>query len=288
MTFRVWLESTKPKVFAASIAPVCIGTAAAAADGAVNWLLAPLVLVCAMLIQLVSNWVNDLYDYRRGADRQRVGPRRVLEDGLISYRQLRMAAWMAAAACVVLGIPIMMEGGWPIALTGFVCLAAAWAYTGGPFPMAYNGLGDVAAFLFFGVVAIAGTYYVHLGQVHPDVWLLALGPGFLVANILGVNNIRDINTDAQVGKRTIAVRIGSQAARQLYVLATAVALLLPSFLLLHRGPWVMLPWACTPLAVWECYLVSTRQGAELNRALVGTSVLYLMYAILWATALVLI
>ncbi len=286
MKLWLWVESTKPKVFAASVAPVIVGSAFAVADGNFSAELAPLVLVCAILIQLVSNWVNDLYDYRRGADTHRVGPRRLLVDGLIDYRHLRNASWAAAVICFILGLPLVKHAGWPVLVIGVVCLIAAWAYTGGPWPLAYHGLGDAAAFLLFGVVGVCGTYFVHTGSLTTDVVYATIGPGLLVANILGVNNIRDIETDAAVGKRTLAVRIGSEASRQLYMLSTLLAVLLPSILLLHRGMEMMLPVAVIPAGLWLSFIVTTRKGQALNKALVGTSALYLAYAVLLAIAVI--
>lgn len=287
MKLSLLLESTRPKLFTASIAPVLVGTAVAYADGTVAWNLAPLVLMCAMLIQLLSNWVNDLYDYQRGADTHRVGPRRLLAQGMVSYSFLRNAAWCVAIVCFALGIPIIVHGGLPILIIGGVCLTAAWAYTGGPFPLAYHGLGDVAAFLLFGVVAIGGTYFVHTGRVTSEVLITAVGPGLLVANILAVNNIRDINTDAKANKRTLAVGIGLHAARHLYALAMAVAFVVPVILFMQRGTAMLLPLLVVPAAVTQCRTVYTKQGEALNKALAGTAVVYLCYALLLSTAFVL-
>ena len=282
----IWFESLKPKVYIASVAPVVIGSALAWADGHFDVWSMPLLLICAMLIQTISNWVNDIYDHKRGADeRGRVGPRRVLVEGLLQPQQLIRASWIAAIICFLLGLPLVVRAGWPVLLIGLVCLIAAWAYTGGRFNLAYHGLGDVAAFLLFGVVGVVGTYYVHAIHLTSDAFLLALGPGCIVANILGVNNIRDIPTDTLVGKRTLAVRIGGRPARLLYIILMLVAIILPSIVLRDRGPWLYAPLAALPWGLTLCIMVWKRQGADLNPVLVGTAVVYVQYTVLMAIGL---
>ncbi len=288
MSLKIWIESTKPKVFTASIAPVLVGSALAQANGVFTWWKAPFILICAMLIQTISNWVNDIYDFRRGADeRGRVGPRRVLVEGFLTPAQLIRASWIAAIVCFLLGMPLVVASGWPTLAMGVACLVAAWAYTGGRFNLAYHGLGDLAAFLFFGVVGVTGTYYVYAGSFSSESLVAALGPGFMVANILGVNNIRDIPTDSLVGKRTLAVRIGGTPARWLYVVLCLSAILGPSLLLAEwRGPWLMAPIAALPYGLLVCLMVLRRQGADLNPALFGSAILYLQYSVLLALGLV--
>ena len=172
-------------------------------------------------------------------------------------------------------------------MIGVLCLGAAWAYTGGRYNLAYHGLGDLAAFSFFGVLAVAGTYFVHTTEWSLDSFILAVGPGLIAANILGVNNIRDIPTDSLVGKRTLAVRIGSRAARILYVVLTLVAILLPStWLMQERGAWLMAPVAALPYGLALCVMVWKREGADLNPVLVGTAVLYLQYTLFMVLGLV--
>lgn len=289
MSASLWFESLKPKVYAASIAPVLIGTALAWSDGTVRWDLAPLVLICAMLIQTISNWVNDVYDFQRGADeRGRAGPRRLLAEGLLEPKQLVRASWLAGIICFLLGIPLIIHSGWPTLLIGLVCLGAAWAYTGGRFNLAYSGLGDVAAFLLFGVAGVTGTYFVHAVSWSGDAFILSLGPGLLVANILGANNLRDVPTDSLVGKNTLAVRMGATAARWMYVAFVIIAIILPGSLLAgSRGPWMLFPIVALPGALVLSTMVLKRSGPDLNPVLVGSSVLYLFYALLVVAGLVL-
>ena len=287
MSLSPWLESLRPKIYAASIAPVIIGSSLAWADGKLNWTLAPLVLICAVLIQTVSNWVNDIYDFRLGADqRGRVGPRRVLAAGLLRPQQLVRASWIAAVVCFLVGMPLVLHSGWPTLIIGLACLSAAWSYTGGRYSLAYSGLGDVSAFLFFGVIGIVGTYYVHTLVWSADALVLSIGPGLLVANILGANNIRDIHTDKLVGKRTLAVRLGGTAARWMYALFSAVALIVPSvFLATEQGPWGLLPIASAPFMIGLIVMIFQRGGSDLNPVLVGSAVVFMLYSILLAISI---
>jgi 1,4-dihydroxy-2-naphthoate octaprenyltransferase len=241
-----------------------------------------------MLIQLISNWVNDIYDFKRGADAiGRVGPRRVLVEGFITPRQLTMASWIAAVVCFLLGLPLIIRSGWPTLVMGVACLFAAWLYTGGRYNLAYRGLGDLAAFLFFGVVAVTGTYYVHALVFSTDALVLSISAGLITANILAVNNIRDIATDRLVGKRTLAVRIGATPSKVIYIILSFIAVILPGvFLAPERGPWLWLPLAAMPYAVMLCTMVWKRQGVELNPALLGTGILHLLFTLLTVVALV--
>jgi 1,4-dihydroxy-2-naphthoate polyprenyltransferase len=288
MNWKIWLESTKPKVFAASMMPVALGSVVAYADGVMHGPSVPLILICAMLIQLVSNWVNDIYDYKRGADeRGRVGPRRVLVEGFITPKQLIRASWTAAIVCFLVGLPLILRSGWPTLFMGMSCLIAAWWYTGGRYNLAYHGLGDVAAFLFFGVVAVTGTYYVHATAWSMDAFIISISAGLITANILAVNNIRDIATDALVGKRTLAVRLGARPSKILYILLTITAIVTPCITLApSRGIWMWLPLVSAPYAILLCTMVWKRQGADLNPALAGTGLLHVFYTLLTVMAFV--
>lgn len=285
---NVWIAAIRPKPLIAGAAPVVLGSALAFHHGVMDVMSAVLALVCALCIQIVSNFINDLEDFKRGADEQRVGPMRMVASGLITPASMKRAAWLVAGMAFVLGQPLVFRAGWPVLVIGVICLIAAWMYTGGPYPFAYHGLGDVAAFVFFGVLAVMGTYYVHSGTWSLDAFVVSIAPGCLAANILGVNNLRDIPTDARVGKRTIAVRIGATRARILYTVLTLVAILAPSFILgPSMGAWIYLPMASLPLGILMTVLVWRRSGTELNPVLGGTAGLYVVYTVMMAVALVL-
>lgn len=287
MSVGIWVESTKPKVYAASIGPVVIGTALAAAEASVRWDLFPLILVCAVLIQLVSNWTNDLYDYARGADTKgRSGPRRVLAEGLIKPVHLKIATWVAAIVCFLLGLILVCERGWIVLAIGVVSLVGAWMYTGGPFSFAYHGLGESAALFFFGLLGVNGTYFIHAGTISGASIVMSVSVGMLVANILLVNNIRDVATDANVGKRTLVVLIGSRASRWLYCILTGASILLPPlFLVKEHGLLMLLPLLTFLPAFGLMRLVMSNDGQTLSKVLVRTGLLLLLFAILIALSL---
>jgi 1,4-dihydroxy-2-naphthoate octaprenyltransferase len=267
---------------------VLVGTAVAAAQGGFRPLPALAALLTAMCLQIGTNFANDYHDFQRGADtHERVGPKRVTQSGLVAPRTVRAAALGTFAVAFVIGIYLAAVGGWPIAVTGLASIAAGWAYTGGPWPFGYHGLGDVFVFVFFGLVATVGTTYVQLHAAPAAAWIAAVPVGAIATAILVVNNLRDIATDARAGKRTLAVRLGPTGTRAEYVLLLAVAFAAPFALLPFARPWVLLPLAALPLAAGPLRLVLRGQGAELNSALGGTARLHLAYGALLALGLLL-
>jgi len=284
----VWILAARPRTLTAAVVPVVIGTAVAASYGAMRPLPALAALFAAICIQIGTNFANDYHDFQRGADtHERVGPPRVTQSGLVPPRTVRAAALYAFGAAFVIGIYLALVGGWPILLTGVASIAAGWAYTGGPWPFGYHGLGDLFVFVFFGLVATAGTTYVQMHAVPPSAWIAAVPVGALATAILSVNNLRDIATDARAGKRTLAVRLGASATRTEYVLLLVVSFAAPLVLATMARPWVLLPMAALPLAAIPLRLVFRARGAELNRALGATARLQLVYGLLLAAGLVL-
>src|SRR5262249_2341579 len=285
---RVWLMAARPRTLTAAVVPVLVGTAVAAANGGFHPLPALAAFLAAICIQIGTNFANDFHDFERGADtHERLGPVRVTQSGLVAPRTVRSAALLVFGGAFVLGIYLAVVGGWPILLTGLASIAAGWAYTGGPWPFGYHGLGDLFVFVFFGLVATAGTVYVQLRAVPTAAWIAAVPVGSLATAILVVNNLRDIATDGRAGKRTLAVRLGPAATRAEYVLLLAVAFAAPFALLPFAGRWALLPLAAMPLAAAPLRLVFRGHGAELNAALGGTARLHLAYGALLAAGLVL-
>jgi len=285
---RVWLLAARPGTLTAAVVPVLVGTAVAAAYGGFRALPALAALLTAVCIQIGTNFANDFHDFQRGADtHERVGPQRVTQSGLIAPRTVRAAALGTFGVALVIGIYLAVVGGWPILITGLASIAAGWAYTGGPWPFGYHGLGDLFVFVFFGLVATAGTTYVQLHAVPLPAWIAAVPVGALATAILVVNNLRDIATDARAGKRTLAVRLGPDATRVEYVVLLVLAFAAPFALLPFARPWVLLPLASFPLAAGPLRLVFRGQGAELNAALGATARLHLAYGALLALGLVL-
>jgi 1,4-dihydroxy-2-naphthoate octaprenyltransferase len=286
---QAWLMASRPRTLPASVAPVIVGTALAIQADAFKPAAALVALLCALLIQIGSNFANDLGDFRRGTDEQgRVGPTRVTTAGLLTPGQVKAGMFVVFGLAALGGLYLILLGGWPILLVGVLSIVAAIAYTAGPLPFGYYGLGDLGTFVFFGLVAVGGTYYVQAHAMTPAVWLGAVAMGCLVTDILVVNNIRDADTDRQADKRTLAVLLGRRGARTEYALLLAVAYVVPLILWLGLGmmPWVMLAWLTLPLAYRHARAVFTVLGPALNKTLAGTAQVTVLYAITLAVGLV--
>ncbi len=245
-----WWQAARPKTLPAAVAPVWVGAALAWHDGCFAAVPAALCLGFALLVQIGTNFANDYYDFLRGADTAaRVGPRRAVAAGLVAPGTMRRAMILTMAAAFVTGLGLVAWGGPWLLAVGLASIACGVAYTGGPWPLAYVGLGDVFVFLFFGLVAVGGTYFVQAGAVTRDALLAGVPVGALAANILVVNNYRDAGTDAAAGKRTLVVRFGRGAARAQFAAAHLVALATPVvFVGLGYGAWCLLPLALAPVA----------------------------------------
>ncbi|NOZ05320.1 MAG: 1,4-dihydroxy-2-naphthoate polyprenyltransferase [Chloroflexi bacterium] len=287
--WRVWLLASRPKTLPAAIAPVLVGTALAYRDGAFVLLAAVASLVVALLLQVGANFANDYFDFFKGADTpERVGPVRVVASGLLSPRRLRVGMAVVFGAAGIAGLHLVFRGGLPLLIVGAGVIVAALAYTGGPWPFGYYGLGDVVVFLCFGLIAVAGTYYVQALRLTALSAWSAIPPGLLVTAILVVNNLRDIDTDRRAGKRTLAVLLGATRTRMEYVLLLALAYVVPLLLWARGGQsgWVMLPWLSLPLAahlVRETLVAG--DGPSFNVILARTAQLALLFDLLFALGL---
>ena len=221
---QAWVLASRPKTLPAAVSPVVVGAALAAADG--RFVVGPALacLAAALLLQIGSNLANDYFDHIKGADTaERIGPLRVTAGGLLSPATVRNGMIAVFGLAALIGVYLILVGGWPILLVGVAAIAAAVAYTGGPKPFGYMGLGDIAVFVFFGLVAVVGTYYVQALTITPASIIASLPMGALITAILVVNNLRDIDTDRQAGKHTLAVRFGRRGARLEYTLLLAAA-----------------------------------------------------------------
>ncbi len=291
---RIWIMAARPRTLPAAVAPVLVGSAAAwvALDGGdgFEWLRFAAAIVASVFIQIGTNLANDYSDAKRGADTvDRLGPVRVTASGLATPRRVLHATWAAFAIAVLVGLYLVVEVGPEILAVGVLSIIAGILYTGGPKPYGYEGLGEVFVFVFFGLVAVNGSYYVQLEVLAWLPLLLSLPVGLLSAAILVVNNVRDIDTDRRAGKRTLAVRLGRERSRELYtaMLVTSFALL-PIALLLGGGPALgLLGLLSAPLAVGPLRAVRERSdGAALNGALAGTGALLGGFALLTSIGLV--
>jgi 1,4-dihydroxy-2-naphthoate octaprenyltransferase len=287
-TLKAWLMAARPKTLTAALVPVAVGTSLAFAAGVGRWLPALAALVGAVFIQVGTNLTNDYYDFKKGADTaERLGPVRVTQSGLIAPGTVLAAALGCFGLAFLTGTYLVWVGGWPIVAIGLASLLAGYAYTGGPYPLAYHGLGDIFVLGFFGFVAVTGTYYVQAGEVSPAAWWASVPVGAIGTGLLVVNNLRDASTDVKANKRTLVVRWGTGAGKAEYVLLLVAAYLTPLFLwgLGLKGPWVLLPLVSAPLAVPPLKLVLGAQGAALNPALGGTARLQAVFGLLFAVGL---
>ncbi|MGJ3244009.1 MAG: 1,4-dihydroxy-2-naphthoate polyprenyltransferase [Opitutales bacterium] len=286
----VWLSACRPKTLPAAAVPVLVGSAEAWRLGGFDPLPAAICLGFALLMQIGVNFANDAWDHEKGADMaERTGPRRAVASGWVSGRTMKRAAFGVLALGFCLGLTLTAWGGpWLIAV-GIASVLGALAYTAGPFPLAYRGWGDVFVILFFGLIAVGFTTYVQTGDFAGSAWLLGLAIGLLANNILVVNNLRDIESDARVGKRTLAVRLGRTGSLLQYQLSVTIACLVPVALYLQTGAWpVVLAAFVYPFGRYQgLALARARTPDAYSRMLARTSLLLVMFGLLASAGLVL-
>ncbi|ATB31704.1 1,4-dihydroxy-2-naphthoate polyprenyltransferase [Melittangium boletus] len=285
---QIWWMAIRPKTLVAGLVPVLLGHALAERDGyhapgaflvALGW---------TLLIQIACNLNNDYCDFKRGADTaERLGPVRVTQSGLLSQEAVLAATVFFFALAVLVGLQLVHMIGPPALVLVAVSVLAAFAYTGGPYPLGYNGLGDVAVFIFFGLVPVALTYYVEAGHFSSLVWMSALVPGALGIAILTVNNLRDVKTDRVVGKRTLVVLLGVGFGRFQYAAVLGITVLTPVAMWAMGlvGPTILLPLLSLPLALSPLRRVLTQSGASLNEALGETARFELAFGLLMGAGL---
>lgn len=287
---RAWTSAVRPKTLAAGAVPVVVGSALAAEAGSFQLLPALAALVGALLLQIGSNLANDVFDFLNGADdADRVGPARATQQGWLSPRQMMVGAGVVFSAAIVVGSYLVSVGGWPIVVIGLSGIVCAVAYTGGPAPLGYRGLGDPLVFLFFGPAAVLGTYYVQVGALSWVAAWASASVGLLATAILVVNNLRDRHTDARAGKRTLAVRMGATGARREYVALLGLAYAIPAGLAAMglAGLGWLLPWLSGPLALRRIRAVRSLDGAALNGELAATARLTAVFGALLSVGVLL-
>lgn len=287
---RAWILAARPKTLSAAAVPVLVGSGCAAAVGAFHPGPAVAALAGALLIQIGTNFANDVFDYEKGADTaERLGPIRAVQAGLLTPRQVRAAMAVAFGLAVLCGLYLTLVAGLWIVAIGLLSIASGVAYTAGPFPLGYHGLGDVFVLIFFGFVAVCGTAFAQAGHVPPVAWLASIPVGTLATAILVVNNLRDIQTDRKAGKKTLAVRFGERAAVTEYLVLLAIAYFIPIAMVTSRiGSWsCLLPVATLPQALKLGRHVVSERGRPLNAALGGTAKLLLWFGVLFAVGIAL-
>ncbi len=280
-----WLLAIRPKTLPAAVAPVIIGTILAYNENDINWFLAFLILLGAVLIQIGTNLANDYFDFKKGADQDRIGPLRVTQAGLIKPEEMKRGIVAVFALAVLVSIGLIFRGGWPIAFIGVLAILSGIFYTAGPRPLGYLGLGEIFVFIFFGPVAVGGTYYLLTLEYYSLIFVAGIAPGLLSVAVLAVNNLRDIDSDKKVGKKTLAVRFGRSFAKLEYLFCIIVAALIPFVLCLgmfSHGP-SLLASLIGVLAIPIIKIVFTKSdGPSLNHALAYTGKLLLIYSILFS------
>ncbi|MCB9640824.1 MAG: 1,4-dihydroxy-2-naphthoate polyprenyltransferase [Myxococcales bacterium] len=284
--FQIVLLAIRPKTLGAAVAPVLIGTAMAYRDGGLHLFAAAFCLLGALLIQIGTNFANDYYDYKKGADtEERLGPVRVTQAGFVKPETMKRAYIAVFAAAILAGVPLIMRGGWPILVLGLVSVGAGVLYTYGPFALAYTGLGDIFVVIFFGPVAVGGTYYLQTLHLSKLPLLAGLGPGLIATGLLAVNNLRDIDGDSKVNKRTLAVRFGVTFARIEYLLCLLIPALLPVALAFYtRAHFYSIAAALILVIGFPALRLvwTSRDGHKLNEALGTTGKLLLIYSLLFS------
>ena len=287
---RVWVLASRPKTLPAAVVPVVLGTSLAIHDDVFRFLPALVCLVFALLIQVGTNFANDYFDFKKGADTdRRIGPTRAVASGLIAPPIMWRATLVVLGAAFLVGLVLVAYGGWWLLIVGVISILCAIAYTGGPYPLGYHGLGDVFVFLFFGLVAVMLTYYVQAGCFAWSTFWVGAGCGLLTANILVVNNARDIETDRAAGKRTLPARFGIRYAYAQYAASVLLAFAVPDTLIrLGYSGWVYLVLLALPVGVLlTVMLIRAEDGPGFNQLLARTAQLLVLYGVLLSLGIVL-
>ena len=285
---RTWIIASRPATLTAAIVPVLVGTAIAAYDDSFSLLPLLAALAAASLIQIGTNFANDLFDFEHGVDVEgRLGPTRVTQSGLVSPRQVRLASCLAFGSAAGIGLYLVVIGGWPILIIGVSAVVAGVMYTGGPWPLGYHALGDIFVFAFFGLGAVIGSYYLQTEEVTWLVLAISIVVGCTATAMIVVNNLRDIDSDRLTGKRTLAVVLGSVCTRVQYsVLILAPYCLVIIIALVSFRWWILLPWTSIPVALYLAVVVLRgSDGQRLNSVLKSTAYLHLLFGALLAGGL---
>jgi 1,4-dihydroxy-2-naphthoate octaprenyltransferase len=285
-----WFLATRPKTLLAAVVPVMVGSALAIYSGFFFLPYSIVSLLCSILIQIGTNYTNDLYDYLKGSDtKERKGPLRVLSAGLISVQEMKRGIFIVFLITFLLGLYLVYSAGWVILIIGLISIVAGLAYTAGPFPLAYNGLGDVFVFLFFGIVGTMGAFYLHHQEFTLLSFIISLPVGALITNILVVNNFRDIEEDRTAGKKTLAVILGNTFSKIEFNLLIFISFIVPVLLFSYYNfsYWIFLPYLSLPVAILLIKMLNEYKGTELNKTLELTAKFSALYGLLFSIGIIL-
>ncbi|MFH1374483.1 MAG: 1,4-dihydroxy-2-naphthoate polyprenyltransferase [bacterium] len=287
-SLTIWIMAARPKTLPAAAAPVLIGTAMAFESGGAHWPAALVALLGALLIQIGTNLANDYFDFRKGVDQHdRLGPTRVTQAGLVTPKAMKAAIVVVFSLAILAGCYLVWRGGWPLVVIGLSSILFGIMYTGGPFPLGYHGLGDIFVLIFFGPVAVGGTYYVQALDINWTVALVGLSPGLFSVAILTVNNLRDIESDRATGKKTLAVRWGRTFAHTEYLSCLLLAVAIPIAICLKTQLHleVLATALVIPAAIPAIRTVFGNQdGDALNKVLAATGRLLLLFTLIFSVA----
>jgi 1,4-dihydroxy-2-naphthoate octaprenyltransferase len=284
-----WILASRPKTLLASVVPVMVGSAAAWNETDFQPLLSVIAFFCSLLIQIGTNFTNDLYDYLKGADSTgRKGPVRVIAAGLITVKEIKIAVLLVFTLAFIAGLYLVYSSGIVILIIGILSIAAGIAYTAGPYPLAYKGLGDIFVFMFFGLIGTAGTYYLHSKSFSSLALLSSIPVGALITNILVINNYRDIEEDKAAGKYTLAVKLGKTYTRYQFLFLTVISFIIPVvlFLFFDFSWFIFLPYLTIPAVYKIIRMLYTVHGKELNETLELTAKLSAVYGLLFSAGLI--
>ncbi len=283
-----WIFAARLKTLPAAISPVLVGVSLAIYDGKFQYFIGLMTLIAAVLLQIGANFANDVYDYLNGSDGEdRVGPIRMTQAGLISPKMMLKGVFFVFLAALLIGVYLSWIGGWPIVLIGLTSIGAALAYTGGPYPLGYHGWGDLMVFIFFGIIAVPGTYYLQTGLVSFESIIFGFSMGALSTAILVVNNLRDADTDVRSGKRTLAVRWGKTFAKFEYSIIMLLAFFMPViFLKSQINQSIIGIYLLLPFVVKYIQTIFTKKGTALNSLLTSTGILLFSFSIILSIGLI--
>jgi 1,4-dihydroxy-2-naphthoate octaprenyltransferase len=288
--FESWFIASRPKTLLAAVVPVMVGSALAISMKKFFLPYSLFALLCSVLIQIGTNFTNDLYDYLKGSDTiKRKGPRRVLATGLISVNEMKLAVILVFGLTFLLGLYLVYSVGILILWVGIFSIFAGIIYTAGPFPLAYNGLGDLFVFIFFGIIGTMGTFYLHTQEISSVAFIVSLPVGCLITNILIVNNFRDVDEDRNSNKKTLAVILGKEFTRWQYILLIMISYF-TSIVLYFRfnfSLWIFLPIATIPISLILIKMLFTLKDEELNRTLELSAKFAGLYGLLLSIGLIL-
>lgn len=283
--FDAWILASRPRTLLAAIVPVVVGTAIAIHNNKFDYVASIFALLCSLLIQIGTNFTNDLFDFLKGTDKkERLGPARAVASGMLSISEMKTGVVFAFGLAFLLGLYLVYSAGWNVLLIGAASILAGIAYTAGPFPLAYNGLGDIFVFLFFGFVGTVGTYYVQAHEVSTLVFWASVPVGALITNVLVINNFRDRDEDKENGKNTLAVILGARFAQIQYLvfLIISYAVLFLVYITFKQSFFVFLPLLSLPLSIKLVRMIYTLKGKDLNKTLELTAKLSGIYGLLFA------